>query len=371
MRMQLRPIAVGIVSLGLAAALTACGEAGGGGNGDGDGNGSGEGKESGTIGLLLPENSTTRYESFDRPSIEGKIAELCSDCKVQYNNANEDTALQKQQFDAMLTQGVDVIILDAVDSASTSSWVEEAAAQGVPVVAYDRLAEGDVVAYVSYDNTEVGRLQGQALLEALGDDAEGAGVVMINGSPTDPNAAMFKAGAHEVLDGVVDIVYESDVDGWDAALANEDVTGAVESLGGDAIDAVYSANDGMAAGIITALHAANLHDTVVGGQDAELAGLQRIISGEQTFTIYKALVPQGELTAEIAVRVLRGEDFSDLTTGTVDSPTTQGVPSALLTPVTVTVDNINETVIADEFYTAEAICTRDYADACAEAGIGG
>ncbi|MFI9463693.1 substrate-binding domain-containing protein [Streptomyces xiamenensis] len=369
MRMQLRPIAVGIVSLGLAAALTACGEAGGGSD-DGDGKGGGEGKESGTIGLLLPENSTTRYESFDRPSIEGKIAELCPDCKVQYNNANEDTALQKQQFDAMLTQGVDVIILDAVDSASTASWVEEAAAQDVPVVAYDRLAEGDVAAYVSYDNFEVGRLQGQALIEALGDDAEGAGVVMINGSPTDPNAAMFKAGAHEVLHGVVDIVYESDVDGWDAALANEDVTGAVESLGGDAIDAVYSANDGMAAGIITALHAANLHDLVVGGQDAELAGLQRIIAGEQTFTIYKALVPQGELTAEVAVRVLRGEDFSDLTPDAIDSPTTEGVPSALLTPVTVTVENINDTVIADEFYAPEAICTRDYADACAAAGIG-
>lgn len=363
MRVHVRRAATGATSLALAVTLVACGEAGG-----GDGDGEADPDAAGTIGLLLPENRTTRYESFDRPGIESTVQELCPECTVKYNNASEDTALQKQQFDAMLTEGVDVIILDPVDASATASWVEDAEAEGVPVVAYDRLAEGPIEAYVSYDNYAVGQLQGEALLEALGDDAEGARVVMINGSPTDPNAAEFKAGAHDVLDGTVEIVFEQDVEGWDAALANQEVTAAVDSLGADGFDAVYSANDGMAAGVATALNAANV-DVPVGGQDAELAGLQRIVSGEQTFTIYKALPPQAALTAEVAVALLRGEDFADLLPDSVDSETAEGVPSALLEPVTVTVDTIQDTVVADEFYTVADICTQEFAAACAEAGI--
>ncbi|WP_103528625.1 sugar ABC transporter substrate-binding protein [Streptomyces sp. SM12] len=363
---RLRGVLVGIAATALTVTLAGCGEAGGG-NDDGGGGGDGEGR---SIGLLLPENSTTRYEAFDRPFIEGKIKELCEDCDISYSNATEDTALQKQQFDALLTQGVDVIILDPVDAAVTESWVADAADQGVPVVAYDRLAEGAIDAYVSYDNFRVGQLQGEALLETLGDDADGARVIMINGSPTDPNAAMFKAGAHDVLDDVVEIVYEQDIDGWDPAEANSTVTTAIQALGTGGFDAVYSANDGMAAGIITALQNAGVGEVPVGGQDAELAGLQRIIAGEQAFTIYKALIPQAETTAEIAVRLLDGEDFDDLTPDSVDSPTDDGVPSALLEPVTVTAENIADTVVADGFYEATDICTAEYAEDCAELDLG-
>ena len=361
MRIHLRSVLTGVLATGLAVSLAACGEAG-----SGDDGGDSDGR---TIGLLLPENTTTRYEAFDRPYIEAKIKELCDDCDISYSNATEDTTLQKQQFDAMLTQGVDVIILDPVDAAITDSWVDEAAAEGIPVVAYDRLAEGDIDAYVSYDNYRVGQLQGEALLNAL-DGVEDPRVIMINGSPTDPNAAMFKAGAHDVLDGEVEIVYEQDIDGWDPAVANDTVTTAIQSLGADGFDAVYSANDGMAAGIITALQNAGVEDIPVGGQDAELAGLQRIISGEQAFTIYKALIPQAELTAEIAVRLLHDEDIRDLASDSVDSPTTDGVPSALLDPRAVTAENINDTIIADGFDQASDICTSDYAAACAELGIG-
>jgi D-xylose transport system substrate-binding protein len=363
MRTRSRSVLTGVLAVGLALSLAACGEAG---SGD-DGGGGDDGGRS--IGLLLPENTTTRYEAFDRPFIEAKIMALCDDCDITYNNATEDSALQKQQFDALLTQGVDVIILDAVDAATTDSWVEEAAAEGIPVVAYDRLAEGAIDAYVSYDNFRVGQLQGEALLASLEDVADPR-IIMINGSPTDPNAAMFKAGALDVLEGQVDIVYEQDIDGWDPALANEKVTTAIQSLGTDGFDAVYSANDGMAAGIVTALQNAGVGEVPVGGQDAELAALQRIIAGEQAFTVYKALIPQAELTAEIAVRLLNGEDFADLAGDRVDSETAEQVPSALLTPVAVTAENIAETVIADGFYEAADICTADYADACAGLGIG-
>ncbi|UED87060.1 sugar ABC transporter substrate-binding protein [Streptomyces profundus] len=370
MRQQLRFVGIGVASLALTVALAACGEAGGGDDDSNEGNEGNGGDGGGTIGLLLPEDSTTRYESFDRPYIEGKISELCADCTVQYSNASEDTNLQKQQFDAMLTGGVDVIILDPVDASATSSWVEEAEAEGVPVVAYDRLAEGPINAYVSYDNEAVGQLQGQAVLDALGEDADGARVVMINGSPTDPNAALFKSGAESVLEGGAEIVFSQDIDGWDAALANEEMNAAIESLGDDGFDAVYVANDGMAAGVINALQAAGITNVPVGGQDAELAGLQRIIAGEQTFTIYKGLRAEAEITAEIAVRLLNGEDIADLAPDSVDSPTDSGIPSTLLEPVPVTVDTINDTVIADEFYAPGDICTAEFADACQEAGIG-
>ncbi|MFR9722172.1 sugar ABC transporter substrate-binding protein [Streptomyces sp. MS19] len=369
MRRYKRCAAMAATSVVLSVALAACGEAGGGDDeGDGGGEGGG-GSESGTIGLLLPEDRTTRYEAFDRPFIEDKIEELCPDCDVQYQNAGEDVNTQKQQFDAMLTQGVDVIILDAVESTSTSAWVEEAAAEGVQVVAYDRLAEGPIEAYVSYDNFRVGELQGETLLAALGDEAEGANVVMINGSPTDPNAAMFKEGAHSVIDQSANVVFEQDVDGWQAPEAGSDMTDAIEALGDDGFDAVYVGNDGMAAAVITSLESAGI-SVPVGGQDAELAGLQRIVAGQQAFTIYKALQQEAETTAEIAVALLRGEDIASLAPDSADSPTDSGIPSRLFDPVPVTVDNIMDTVVADGFYSVEDICTAEYADACAAAGIG-
>jgi D-xylose transport system substrate-binding protein len=360
MRIHLRSVLTGVLATGLAISLAACGEAGG-----DDGGGESDGR---TIGLLLPDNVTTRYEAFDRPFIESKIEELCDDCEISYGNAGSDTTVQKQQFDALLTEGVDVIILDPFDAGITDGWVEQAADQGVPVIAYDRLAEGEIDAYISYDNFRVGQLQGEALLASL-EGVENPRVMMINGSPTDPNAAMFKAGAHDVLDGAVEIVFEQDVDGWEPALANEIAGTAIQSVGTDGFDAVYSANDAMAAGIITALQNAGLTDIPVGGQDAELAGLQRIVSGEQEFTIYKALIPQAELTGEIAVRLLNGEDIADLAGDSVDSPTTEGIPSALLEPIAVTAENIAETVIADGFYEVSEICTSEYADACADLGL--
>ncbi len=364
MRRYLRIVATGVTAIALASALAACGEAGG---GDDEEEGGG-GEQSGTIGILLPDDLTTRYDTFDHPYFEAKVNELCPDCTVEYSNASNDTNQQKQQFDAMLAEGVDVIVLDAVDSSATATWVEDAAAEDVPVVAYDRLAEGPIASYVSYDNERVGELQGQTLLDALGDDAEGARVVMINGSPTDPNAALFKSGAHSVLDDTVEVVFEQDVT-WDAALAKEEMDTAIDSLGVDGFDGVYVANDGMAAGVVNSLQSAGITDVPVGGQDAELAALQRIIAGEQTFTIFKGYRPEAETAAEMAVSLMRGEELGDIASETVDSPTDNGIPSTLLTPEALTVDNLSELLIDGGYYTVEEICTDEYAQACEDAGI--
>ncbi|MFJ8648332.1 substrate-binding domain-containing protein [Streptomyces sp. NPDC093546] len=365
MNAMTRRLVIGTAAVSMAATLAACGKAG---DGDAAGGSGGDGK---TIGLLLPENKTTRYETFDRPIIEAKIKQLCGDCTVKYNNAAQDTETQKKQFDALVTQGVKVIILDAVDYKATKSWVTGAEKQGVKVVAYDRLAEGPISAYVSYDNEKIGRLQGEALVKALGAQAKDANVVMINGSPTDPNAPLFKKGAHSVLDKQVKkVVYEQDIPDWSPDEANKKMGAAIDSLGEKGFQGVYSANDGMAGGIITALGKQGIK-VPVGGQDAELAGLQRILKGDQAFTIYKQIKPEAETTAAIAVRLLKGDKIDDLVSAKVTSLTGEfkDIPAKLYDAEIVTKENIASTILADKVYTAADICTAEYKAACEAAGI--
>ncbi|WP_415949056.1 substrate-binding domain-containing protein [Streptomyces sp. KLOTTS4A1] len=363
MNAMTRRVVIGTAAVSMTLALAACGKAG---DGDDAGDKGGDGK---TIGLLLPESKTTRYESFDKPLIEKKVKELCGECKIDYKNAGENVSTQKQQFDDLVASGVKVIILDSVDSGATKEWVKAADAKGIKVVAYDRLAEGPVSAYVSFDNEKIGRLQGEGIVKALGDKAKDANVVMINGKESDPNAGLFKKGAHSVLDEQVGKVVYEQTGEWDPAKAGQAMGTAITQLGKDGFDAVYSANDGMAGGIIAALDSAGITGKPVGGQDAELAGIQRILKGTQAFTIYKPYKPEADLTAEIAVKLLKGEAIDSLTTGTIDSPSDKGIPAALIDAQVITKANIKDTVIADELYKVSEICTADFKQACADAGI--
>jgi len=358
MNAMTRRFAVGTVAISIALTMAACGKAG-------SNSGSSSDK---TIGLLLPENATTRYEKFDRPLIEAKIKDLCSDCTVSYNNAAGDAQKQAQQVSTMIAKKVKVLIVDAEDSVGIKSSVQAAVDAGIKVVAYDRLAEGPVSAYVSYDNEKIGELQGTSLLDAMGANATPSSkIVMIDGDPADPNAALFKAGAHKVLDGKVDIAYEQS-GLWKDTVANQKVTAAITQLGASAIKGVYSANDGMAGGIATALKGAGINPPLT-GQDAELAGVQRILLGTQTSTIYKAYKPEADATAEIAVDLLNGKSFTSVADTTAKSGSGQTVPAKLLPATTVTKANINDTVIKDGLYTVGEVCTADYASACAAAGI--
>lgn len=328
------------------------------------------------VGLLLPELQTARYEAFDKPFFEEALAEYCPNCELSYANADQDVDEQQTQAQAMLTEGVDVLVLDAVDSAAAAGTVAEAKSQGVPVVAYDRLAEGGVDMYVSFDNRRVGQVQAEALLEAVeeeGDTGDGS-IVMINGSPTDPNAADFKAGAHEILDGQIEIGQEFDTPDWSPDQANAQMEGAITALGVDEIVGVYSANDGMASGIISALRSAgvSVEDLPpVTGQDAELAGIQRIAAGEQYMTVYKAIEPEARIAAAMAVALATGEEpeLGEERLVEVEDAAGETVQAVLLDPVAVTVDNIGDTVVSDGIYSIEEICTDDYADTdfCKEA----
>jgi len=355
-----RRLVVGSAVITLALTMAACGKAG-------DDDKSSDSKDK-SIGLLLPDTVTARYEKFDRPLITKKIQELCSDCSVQYDNAGGDAAKQAQQVSTMIAKGVKVLILDAQDAVGIKSSVQAAVDKGIKVIAYDRLAQGPVSAYVSYDNQKVGELQGQALLTAMaGNATPQAKIVMINGDDADPNAAEFKAGAHSVLDGKVTVAYEQS-GLWKDTVANQKVKAAITSIGAANIKGVYSANDTMAGGIATALKGAGINVPLT-GQDADLTAIQRILIGAQSSTVYKAAKPEAENTAQIAVDLLEGKDFKSIADTTKKSGSGNDVPSKLLEAVSVTKENIKDTVVADGTYTAGVICTADYASACAAAGI--
>ncbi|WP_369195487.1 ABC transporter substrate-binding protein [Streptomyces djakartensis] len=365
----MRRAAVAIAAGAMAVSLAACGSAKESGD-KADSSGSAKKGDDIKVGLLLPENATARYEKFDRPLIEKKVKELTNGKgEVVYANAKQDASTQNQQVDTMVTNKVDVLIVDAVDSKAIAGSVKKAKDAGIPVVAYDRLAEGPIDAYTSFDNETVGKTQGEALLKALGDKAKDGQIVMMNGSSTDPNAAQFKKGAHSVLDGKVKIGREYDTKEWKPENANANMEGAISALGKDKIVGVYSANDGMAGGIITALKAAGIDDIPVTGQDAELAGVQRIVTGEQYMSVYKPYPQEADVAAEMAVALAQGKSLDSLAKDKVDSPTTKAVPSVLVPVVSLTKDNIKDTVIKDGIYTVNDICTGKYKAACDKIGL--
>ncbi|MFI6248605.1 sugar ABC transporter substrate-binding protein [Streptomyces sp. NPDC051016] len=323
-----------------------------------------------TVGLLLPSRVVPRWETSDKPLIEQRVRQLCPHCDVTYANADDDPTAQRQQMIAMITKGARVIVLGATDNRALRSTVQEAHNAGVPVVAYDRLAEGPISGYVTFDGIQVGTLQGQALLKAMHAPAKDGTIVMMNGDPTSPNAAWYKRGALSVLRGKVTIGRSYDTHGWSRNNANANMSAAISALGPGGIDGVLAANDSMAAGVISALKSAHVRRLPpVTGQDADLDAVQRVVNGEQSMTVYKSFRAEAETAAAMAVALGRGEKLRTIATTTTDSPTTRHIPSVLLTPVAVTTANIRQTLVKDGVYTVPQICTPQLRAACAKAGL--
>lgn len=367
-------IAAAILSTG---ALAACGS-----NDDDNGTtasggaaatGSTTGGTSGKIALLLPENKTARYESQDRPLFERKMREICPDCEVIYSNAEQDASKQQAQAEAAITNGARVLVLDPVDGRAAAAIATRAKQSDIGVIAYDRAIENaDVDYYISFDNAKVGELQATALVDKLRSDGRTRGdLVMINGAPTDPNAALFKRGAHSVIDrSDFTVGKEYDTPDWSPDRAQTEMEQAITSLGRDGFVGVYAANDGTAGGAIAAMRSNGVDPASrpTTGQDAELAGIQRIVIGDQYMTIYKAIKPEAENAAQLAYDLLNGNTSSDLVNQQVNNGT-KDVPSVILRPVTVTQDNIRDTVVRDGFWTVDQICTPAYAAACRRIGL--
>jgi D-xylose transport system substrate-binding protein len=334
----------------------------------------------GKIAILLPETKTTRYEAADLPDFKAELTTLGFDVanNMIYSNANQDAPTQQSQAEAALTNGAKVLVLDPVDSAAAAKIADDAKAANVPVIAYDRLITGSagVGYYISFDNVKVGQLQAQALVDALtAANIAKPTIVMINGSPTDNNAKLFKQGAHSVFDplvaaGKLVIAKEYDTPDWSPDQAHTEMTEALTALN-NKVDGVYCANDGTASGAVAAMKAAGMKDPLppVTGQDAQVDGIQRILVGEQYMTVYKAIKPEAAAAAQLAFDLDAGvTPPASMVTGTTNNGSID-VPSILLAPVAVTKSNIESTVVADNFDTAAQICTADFASACTAAGI--
>jgi D-xylose transport system substrate-binding protein len=315
------------------------------------------------IALLLPESKTTRYESLDRPLFEKAIKAACASCTILYSNADQDASKQQQQAEAALTQGADVLVLDPVDGKAAASIVNSAKSQKVPVIAYDRLIAGANY-YVSYDNQTVGKLQAQTLVDFIKKDKKSSGsIVMVNGAPTDPNAADFKKGAHSVLDSSgYKVAAEYDTPDWSPDKAQSFMEGQLSAIKSGLVG-VYAANDGTAGGVIAALKGGGVKPLPpVTGQDAELAGIQRVVSGDQAMTVYKAVTPQANDAAKAALALANGKKPAS-------SSTVQGIPSTILVPIAVTQAKVKDTVVKDGLYTVAKICSGSVEAACAKAGL--
>lgn len=322
----------------------------------------------GLIAVLLPDSaSSARWEADDRPAFEESFADLgLSEDEFQILNAEGDATNQQNQAEQAITNGATVLLLVNLDSGSGATIIDNAKAQGVSVIDYDRLTlDGDADFYVSFDNEAVGRLQGETLVDCVAEDvdAETPQVAVLNGSPTDNNATLFKNG----YDGVINPKFESGeweevddqfVPDWDNQQALVIFEQMLTAADGN-IDAALAANDGLGNAVIQALRAQNLDPIPVTGQDATVEGIQNIVQGYQCMTVFKNIDEEARAAAELAVALRDGE--SPETDATTDNGSKE-VPSVLLEPVAVTIDNINETVIEAGFRTVEEVCDGDVAD---------
>ena len=351
------------VAVGAVFALAgACGDAG---SGAGGGQGAGL-----SVGVLLPGGGASRFGRFDRPLIEQKLKQLCPRCPAPAIAATPEPAVQQQQLDAMITRGVDVLILSAIAPRSLRSSVEAAHRAGIPVVAYDRLALGPVSGYVTFDGAAIGRLQGEALLKGMGAKAHGGQIVMLNGSAADPNSGWFERGALSVLRGKVRIGKSYDTPDWRPDAAYTEMSGALAALGADRVAGVLAANDSLAGAAIAALDAGAVRPLPpVTGQDADLAAVQRIVAGRQYMTVYKSYRAEADAAVRMAVALGRREPVGSVAATTVDSATTRNIPSVLLGSESVTAGTIKGTVVKDGIYTVDQICTPGLRSACAKAGL--
>ncbi|UXA17560.1 sugar ABC transporter substrate-binding protein [Mycobacterium sp. SMC-4] len=343
--------------IGVGLTVTACGS-----NSD-----STDAQGGGKIGVILPDTkSSVRWETRDRPALAAAFENAGVAYTIQNAEGSADT--MATIADGMIADGVTVLAIVNLDSDSGASIQQKAATQGVKTIDYDRLTlGGSADVYVSFDNNTVGELQGQGLVDCLG--GQPANVVFLNGSPTDNNATLFSAGAHSVVDATpsITIVGEQAVPDWD----NDKAVTIFEQLYTAAdgrVDGVYAANDGLAGSVVSILEKNRRAGQVpVTGQDATVEGLQNILAGTQCMTVYKSATEEANALAEVAIALAAGEQ-PETTSTSRDDTGGRDVPSVLLTPKSITKDNI-DVVFDDGGQSKDEVCAGQFAPMCAAADL--
>jgi D-xylose transport system substrate-binding protein len=356
-------LAAGATALAFVAA--GCGDS----NDKGSSGGSASASKGGVAVLLPDTKSSVRWETVDRPFL--KAAFQKAGVKAEIQNAEGDKSAQQQQAEQAITNGAKVLLLVNLDSGSGAAIEANAKSQGVKVIDYDRLTlKGSSDYYVSFDNEAVGKLQGQGLVNCIGNESKPQ-IAELNGSPTDNNATLFAKGYNSVLDpkfksGAWIKVADQSVPDWDNQAALTIFEQMLEKSD-NKIDGVLAANDGLGNAAISALKARKLKQIPVTGQDATLQGIQSIVNGDQCMTVYKAIAKEATAASKLAVDLVKGRTPTGVS-DTVDNGT-RDVPSILLAPVAVTKSNISKYIGQPDFPTKKQICAGKLAAKCKAAGL--
>ncbi|MGY1683690.1 multiple monosaccharide ABC transporter substrate-binding protein [Geodermatophilus sp. SYSU D01176] len=371
------------LSAGMALTLAACGGEGAGGSGGAGGGGEAEDL---TIGVSMPTQTSERWIA-DGNNVKEQLEGEGYTVDLQY--ANDDIPTQSQQIDQMITEGADILVVAAIDGTALSGQLENAAANNIPVISYDRLIRDteNVDFYVTFDNFEVGVAQGNALLTGLGlrneDGSPGTAtgpfnVELFAGSLDDNNAFFFWDGAMSVLQPLIDDgtlvvksgqtnIEQAAILRWQQETAQRRMEDLLTSAynDGSRVDGVLSPYDGLSRGIITALQNAGYGPTldaqpqpmaVVTGQDAEIASVKLIQDGVQSSTIFKDTRLLAEQAVAAAAAFAEGDEPEANDTETYDNGV-KVVPSYLLPVETVFADDIQSVLIDSGYWTAEEVAS--------------
>jgi putative multiple sugar transport system substrate-binding protein len=330
-------------------------------------------QDKGTIGIAMPTQSSSRWISDGNSMVEQFEA---AGYRTVLQYAEDDIPTQLAQVENMITQGVSALVIAAIDGTTLSNALENAEASGIPIIAYDRLIResGAVDYYATFDNFQVGVLQAESLVQCLGDrfgDQKPWNVELFGGSPDDNNAFFFYNGAMSVLQPLIDagdIVVPSgqmgmDVVGtlrWDGAVAQARMDNLLSANYGDkTLHGALSPYDGLSIGILSSVKgvgygSGDLAMPCVTGQDAEVPSVKSMMAGEQYSTIFKDTRELARVTVGMVDALLSGGEPEINDTTTYDNGV-MVVPSYLLKPVTVNVDDIQSVLVDSGYYTADQL----------------
>jgi D-xylose transport system substrate-binding protein len=364
------------VGAGLTLVLTACGANSSGGGGGAASSSPSAGAGGGAkVGVVLPDTaSSARYESFDRPLLDKALRAEGLDPDIQ--NAQGDVQKFSALADGMINNGVKVLILDAPNTDVGAAVEKKAQAAGIPTIDYDRLnLGGSSDYYVSFDNTKVGALQGQGLVQGLA-GKQGAQVIEIEGAATDNNGTLFYEGQQTVVgplykSGALKLVASQRIPNWDNQAGGTTFEQFLTANGGK-VDGVLAANDGLAGAVITVLKKTGLNGkAIVTGQDATPDGLQAILRGDQYMTVFKPISDEANAAAKLAGALAKGDKAgadAQATASTQDTKANRAVKSVLLTPILITKDKVKQ-VVDQGSVKASDICVSETQAACDQLGI--
>jgi D-xylose transport system substrate-binding protein len=301
------------------------------------------------VGFLFPNFTDARYLK-DRDFFSAKFKSLGG--SVEFGDANNDAQKQEKQAEEMIKNGANVLVITSVNQNTAASIVRMAKGKGVKVICYERLIQNaDVDYFIAYDHYEVGKIQAQYALSKIPQ----GNYVILCGDKRDNNAELIMKGQTEVISksSAAKVIYKAYIEDWSEENAYKEMQKVLD-LCNEKVDAVLAANDGISAGAIKALSEIQPdYPVITTGLDADLSACKRIMGAQQSMTVYKSFKVQGEMAAELAYKILKGEKISEAKSST-DNGSKQ-VPSILLVPVGVDQANIKSTIVADGFYTEKQL----------------